>query len=92
MTDDTSREKGLELGAKANRTTDSSPGRWEEVCLSVYVRVCETAQICVCVYVFVTKMSCWGQTDLHKGHKSVHVVRGRAAPCVRMYVCVDVCV
>lgn len=44
MTDDTSREKGLELGATANHTTNSSSGRWEEVqpqcVLNVRVRQC----------------------------------------------------
>lgn len=36
MTDDTSREKGLELRATDNRTTDSSPGP-RRVCLSICV-------------------------------------------------------
>lgn len=42
MTDDTSREKGLELEATANHTTDSFPGRWEDV------RVSPRAHVCVC--------------------------------------------
>lgn len=45
MTDDTSREKGLELGATASHTTDSSAGRWEEVCLRVCVRVCNKDEL-----------------------------------------------
>lgn len=50
MTDDTSREKGLELGATANHTTDSSPGLVggggpQCVCMCVCVRVCNKDEL-----------------------------------------------
>lgn len=43
MTDDTSREKGLELRATASHTTDSSPGP-KRRCESAFI----SPRVCVC--------------------------------------------
>lgn len=53
MTDDISREKGLEPGTTSKHITDSAAGRWKDMDCSVYLYIFVRA-------VIATKMKCWG--------------------------------